>query len=123
MQGDATNELHVIRHHVPGGLAPDHAPAASSVPTAGFLDHAEGLRQQIVDGLVFLQPVAELLRFGLQGLFGQLLVTLGVRVDLSDDRLHAPEVTFRLRLEDFLEKLLEHVSWISRGRRTADSDR
>ena len=90
VQHDAADQLHVEVPHV------EH-------PPAGFADHRERLRQQIVERFSRRQPVTEFLRLLAKLDVRQFLDVRFLDVDLGDDRSQLLEVTLVLRADDFCE--------------------
>ena len=91
MQHNAADELHRIWTH------PQH-------PVRCLPDGRERLRQQIVQRLAGLKPLAELARLGLQRLVVQLAVGLFQRQNLVHNRLNLLELPIRVGAEQFVEK-------------------
>ena len=68
VQHDAADELHVVRHHVPDEVVPDHHDRGAQQPAAGFANGGEGLGEKLVEarGQLLLVLVLQLVEPALQ---------------------------------------------------------
>ena len=101
---DSADELNVEMHHVPRQLVVADDRRRPAQTPRGVLHDGEGLRQQLIQRLAFLEALHQLRRFRLQRLVGQFLVLGFQRVDFFDDRSalsdELPVVASRENLEN-----------------------
>ncbi len=88
MQHNAADELDIERNHVPCELVAAHIARGPAQPAASILDNGERLAQDSVQRLACRHTLFELLRLGLQLLFGKSLISLLDLVDALNQRLH-----------------------------------
>ena len=86
VQGNAADQLDVIVHHVPRQLMVAHRDLAAVKPACRALHSGKGLRQQLVEGLARLEPIAKLSGLRLQLFIAERLVGKLELVDADDDR-------------------------------------
>ena len=110
LAGAHLGDLAVVQHHAADEL---HVEVAHAEGAARRLaHHGEGLGQELVEGLAFLEPLAELAGLGPQSLVGERPNLALERVDALDHLAVAPEQPLVAAAEDLPDDLVEHgVPW------------
>jgi len=92
MEDNGAEDLHVVGDHIPGDLLTPDQPFLADKAAAGLLDHGVGLGEQVIKSLAGIEPVFELVRFGLQFIVAELFIRGRKGVDLVDERIEAPDL-------------------------------
>ena len=117
MQGDATDQLDIIMHHVPRQFVVAHHDLATAEPAGAALHRGKCLWQQLVKGLARLAPVAKLGGLRLQLLVAERLVGTLDLVDTGDDRPASVEELAIMATGEFLKEPGNHEKSVQLSRR------
>ena len=108
VQGNATDELHVVVDHVPRELMVTDYHRAATQAAGTVFDDGKGLGQNLVKGLPGFQAGAELVRLGAELVIREQLVLLFELVDAGDDGPARFEELTIMAAGKFLEQPGEH---------------
>jgi len=108
VQGDATDELHIVVDHVPGELVVAHDHGAPAETTGAVFDDGKRLGKNLVKGFPGLQAGAKLVRLGAELVIREQLVLLFELVDTGDDGPARFEELTIMAAGKFLEQPGEH---------------